>query len=96
MKGLKVTTIPEQRVETFNDGESLGFLNQFEINRLRIEVKDFYKGKPSTADTGLELLFDGQTIRIDSNGNLESWPRGLFDMLDNQLMVLIDWPQENS
>lgn len=35
--------------------------------------------------------FDGQQIEVDINGNLEYWPKGLFDQHENIMAKLAGW-----
>ncbi len=79
---LQVTKIEPQKVEHFNpDNVSLGYLNEYESNDLRIQVA---KNKLD----GYYLLFNNEKVNIQSNGKIENWPFGLYDTIERQLAEL--------
>lgn len=79
---LEVKKIIPQTVEVFdNEGNSLGMLNEFEFNEIRIQIKE----------QGLEgcyAMFEGEKIFIDRDGRVNNWPEGFFDLLDDQFTRL--------
>lgn len=82
---VAVKKIKEQTVEVFNpDGVLLGDATYQELNDVRIQIKQ-------QEATGYYIKFGDKIIRIDKKGNLESWPKGMHDWIDDQLMVLTQW-----
>lgn len=80
---IKINRITPPTVEAFYNGASLGSLNEYEFNDLRIQIK-------RERAEGYTLLFEGQVILINKHGDLSSWPKGLMDLIDRQLMELTD------
>lgn len=64
------------------ENKSLGFLNDFEFNDLRIQIKN-EKGE------GYYAVFDNKKLFIDADGRLKIWPKGFYDMFEKQLSQLI-------
>jgi len=64
----------------FNNN-SLGFLNEYEFNDLRIQIS---KEKIN----GYYMRFNNICIPILEDGKLELWPNGFYDIIENQLAIL--------
>lgn len=80
---IKINKFPEQTIEVFApDGTSIGFANEHEFNdiKLQIIVQDV---------EGYYIVFNGEKISIDTDGQLEHWPPGLFDRQLKQYHDLI-------
>jgi hypothetical protein len=81
---IRVNKIVPNTVEHFTpEGESLGFLNEYESNDLRIQIakssaKDYY------------IIYDDKKIKIDIDGGLSDWPLGMYDMISTQLFELLN------
>ena len=71
---ITVKPYPPQTVEHFDpDGNSLGFLNEAENLDLSCQIAE-HQSK------GYYLVFDGAKIPISSNGKIETWNAGLYDI----------------
>ena len=69
---IKVTTIPVQTVEHFDDkGNSLEFLNEYESLELRCQIAE-------QKISGYYLIFDDERIYIQPDGRIKNWPTDLF------------------
>ncbi len=80
---VKINKIEIQTVELFDpNGKSLGFVNSYEFNDVRIQIK-------KQQLEGYYCLFEGVKHEIQKNGRLNYWPEGLFDLFEKQLMQLI-------
>ena len=70
---IKVNKYEVQTVEHFdNNGQSLGFLNEWENIDLRCQIVE-------QRVSGYYLIFNGLKIQIDCNGKLNDWKDGLYD-----------------
>lgn len=87
---IKINDIVDMPVEVYYNGECVGVINtQYQLNDIRLQVK-------SQNLSGVYFHFlrpDGVVDRIDcySDGNLSRWPKGFFDLIENQLYKLIKW-----
>ncbi len=80
---IKVNRIIPQTVEAFDpDGNSLGFLNEYEFNDLRVQIKQ-------EKAEGYYMVFNDKRNYIDVNGRLKDWEVGFYDMIENQLIELL-------
>lgn len=84
---IQVKKIQPQTIECFDpEGNSLGLLNEYEFNDLRVQIK-------GEQIFGYHLYFKvnnvKEIIRIDRDGKLENYPKGFFDTNINLLMKLI-------
>lgn len=71
---IKVNKIPTQRLEHFDTiGNSLGFLNENENLDLRCQIKE------NRVD-GYYLIYNGHKVEIDSNGGIDHWHDGMYDI----------------
>ena len=81
---IKVNKIIPQTVEAFDpDGNSLGFLNYFEFNDLRIQIM---KEKVE----GYYMMFNNERIDIDRDGDVHPWRIGFYDMGNIQINEMVD------
>lgn len=72
---VKVNKYEVQTVEHFdNNGNSLGFLNEWENADLRCQIAE-------QKVSGYYLMFNGEKIEIQSTGKIswEGWKNGLYD-----------------
>lgn len=80
---IQINKITLQTAELFNpQGESMGIINEFEFNDIRIQIK---KEKAE----GYYCIFEGETCVIDKNGRVDYWPEGFFDLYEKQLSKLL-------
>lgn len=71
---IKVNKYEPQVVEHFDsDDNSLGFLNDLESLDLRCQIAE-------EKAEGYYLIFNDKKVSIRSNGRVEYWPNGLYDM----------------
>lgn len=70
-------------LEHFEGEKSLGFLNQDEHYDLRCQVKE-------TNSENFYLIFQGEKVKIQTDGNLSSYPKGMYDTSVNLLNHLFD------
>ena len=79
---IKINNITPPTAEAFSpDDTSLGFLNEYEFNDLRIQI---VKQKVE----GYYMIFNNQKIIINTDGRANNWPAGFFDISENQLAEL--------
>jgi len=70
---IKVNKYKVQTVEHFdNNGNSLGFLNEWENADLRCQIAE-------EKASGYYLMFNGLKISIEPNGKISNWENGLYD-----------------
>jgi len=70
---IKVNKYKVQTVEHFdNNGNSLGFLNEWENADLRCQIAE-------EKASGYYLMFNGLKISIEPNGKITNWENGLYD-----------------
>jgi hypothetical protein len=75
---IKVNKIVPNTVEHFTpEGESLGFLNEYENNDLRLQI---LKKKAK----GYYAVFNGERLDINEEGRMSSWPSGMYDLTTKQ------------
>lgn len=80
---IKINKIIPQTVELFNpQDESMGFINEYEFNDIRIQIKE-------QQAEGYYCMFNGKKFNIDKNGRSKDWFKGFFDLHDNQLLELL-------
>lgn len=79
---IKVNKIEPFTCEFFTPkNESLGFLNEYEFNDLRMQILD-------EGIEGYYGIYNGIRINISSDGSVRPWPQGFYDLLPNQLNYL--------
>ena len=79
---IQVNKITPQVIEHFGPyGNSLGMLNQYEHNDLRIQIKE-------QKAEGYYVFFNGVEYPIDKTGRWRR-PTGAYTFLDDQLCKLI-------
>lgn len=79
---IQYKQIKPQTVDLWSD--DYGFIanvNEEELNDIRIQIKE-------QKATGYYCFFNGEKIYINSVGKFEKWPKGFFDLLDQQLSIL--------
>lgn len=80
---LIVEKIEPQTIEAFNpDGTSLGFINLFEFNALRIQCME-------NKLSGYYMFFNGEKIFINEDGTTDGQPKGFYSMIEDQLRYLV-------
>lgn len=81
-KEATVNKIVPQEVEVFNpDDKSLGFVNEYEFNDLRVQIAE-------NKLEGYYVMYNDIKHPIDKNGRIENWSQGLFDLFETQLSNL--------
>ena len=71
---IKVKKIEPEAFEHFDsDGNSLGFLNEYENTDLRCQIAEHYID-------GYYLMFEGKRYDIMPSGKINNWPHGLYDV----------------
>ena len=74
---IVVKTIEPQKLEHFDpDGNSLGFLNEYESTDLRVQIA-------RNEAIGYYIKFDDFLATIQSNGKIVEWPTGMYDALES-------------
>lgn len=85
---VKLNKIEPQIVEVYHVEEGLiGKLNQYEFNDLRVQIC-------REQVIGYFVFFNERSYPIDANGRISGWPKGLFDLFDEQLEQLLTIPGE--
>lgn len=80
---IKVNKITPQTVELFNpQDESMGFINEYEFNDVRIQIKE-------QQAEGYYCMFNGERFDINKDGRSQDWFEGFFDLLDKQMSKLL-------
>lgn len=80
---VKVNNIDPQTVELFDpEGNSMGIINQYEFNDIRIQIKN-------QKASGYYCLFNNEKIFFQDKGGMSNWPEGFFDLQTNQLNELL-------
>lgn len=65
------------------DGTLVGEItNELVLNDARIQIAEKHL-------EGYYIIFEGQRLEIDTKGMIDRWPKGFFDILDNQLCQLL-------
>ncbi len=83
MANVALKKIPEQTVSIYHGDEFVGEATYIELNDLRIQIKN-------NQAIGWRVVWMGEIIPIDhKSGKLHEWPKGMFDLMDEQLMELI-------
>jgi len=84
---IKINTITEPVCSLFGPNDELiGEISSlFSLNDVRIQIMQ-QKLKGYYIITGKY-----ERIEIDKNGNLDWWPKGFYDLIDDQMMTLLDW-----
>jgi hypothetical protein len=87
---IKVNKIVEPISTLYNsDGVEIGKITSYlELNDIRIQIK---KNKVS----GYYIIWEDMIIYTDKYGNLDEWPKGFYDLVDDQLNALVDWGKED-
>jgi hypothetical protein len=71
---IKINKISPQTVEVFDNNEqSLGFVNEWEFNDLRIQIAE-------QNISGYFIIFNGKRTIIEENGEILNWPNDLFNL----------------
>ncbi len=80
-----IEPIFEAPAKVYVDGVYVGEINtQYQLLNIRLKVA---KGEVQN----VSFLFNNKMIDCDSKGNLDSWPKGFFDLIENQLCELLGW-----
>jgi hypothetical protein len=88
MQPIKFNKIEPQTVEVWNSDGFFARVNEYEFNDIRIQIRNFNRNNPR-GGTDWYALYNDQKIKIDTDGKVEDWPRGFFDMFGNQLFDLL-------
>ncbi len=73
--------IPTQTVELWNKDGFFARVNEHELNCIRVQIKN-------EEAEGFYIIYEGENINIDKRGRLQSWPKGLFDLIEFYLSQL--------
>lgn len=80
---IKVNKITPQTVELFNpQDESMGFINEYEFNDVRIQIKE-------QKAEGYYCMFNGERFNINKDGRSQDWFEGFFDLIEQQMSKLL-------
>ena len=84
-----VNRITPQTVELFDPQDnSLGFVNEYELGDVRIQIAKYKL-------SGYYVKFEGRRLRIDHFGTLEDYPNGFFDTNFNHNTKLFNMIRKN-
>lgn len=79
---IKINKIIPQTVEAFSpDGSSMGFVNEYEFNDLRVQIA-------THKIMGYYVKYNDKRYYINKDGSLSFWTSGLFDLMENQYAEL--------
>jgi len=80
---IKVNKIEPQTLEHFDkDDKSLGFLNEYEHNDLRIQIAE-------NEIEGIYLMYNDIKVRITKGATFINIPNGVYDLSANQAVQII-------
>lgn len=81
---VKIRNIKQEVHELFDpNNNSLGFINDNQFRDIQIQIG-------SQRLEGYYLLFNSNKVPIKSNGKIERWPIGLFELDTTQLDIILD------
>ena len=80
---IKINKIEPPIVDVYNPNDELiGTVNEYELLDIRVQIK-------KAQVFGYYLIFKGIKVRVDKNGELEKYPKGLLDTMTGFYMELI-------
>jgi len=80
---IKVNKITPFTCEFFTpEGKSLGFLNEYEFNDLRVQIKN-------ESAEGYYAMYNETKILIDKDARIGLWFEGFYDTIEKQLSQLL-------
>ena len=80
---IQINKITPTTLDIYNpDGELIGAVNEYEFLDIRVQIK-------KEQIFGYYLIFKGQKVKIDKNGELEEYPIGLLDTMSGYYCELI-------
>ena len=80
---IKFNKIDPPTLEVYTpNNELIGVVNEYEFLDIRVQIK-------KAQVFGYYIIFKGEKVRIDRNGELESYPIGLLDTMTNYYMDLL-------
>jgi hypothetical protein len=92
---VKINKIVETTARLMINGDIVGEFNSIlQLNDIRIQIKNKYKDIRYDSNdryTGYSIIWNDVEIFIFKNGNLSEWPKGFFEIIDEQLMELAYW-----
>lgn len=81
---IKPKKITPYTCEAFDPQEkSLGFLNEYEFNDLRIQIAK------EKAEGYYMQTADYKKLPILPNGKIDNWPQEFYDLIENQLTEIL-------
>ena len=81
---IKINKIIPYTCEAFDPNDnSIGYLNEYEFNDLRIQIMK------EQAEGYRMITEDGTICNIDKNGIVDKWPKGFYDLVERQLSELL-------
>jgi len=87
---IRVNKIIEHTSKLYDpNGKFIGEItSHLELNDIRIQIKE------NKVDGYYIMWKDDYRIFIDKYGRLDEWPKGFYDLFDDQLDALIDWGEK--
>ena len=80
---IRINKISPPTVEIYDPNDNLlGVANEYELLDVRVQIK-------KEQVWGYSLVFNGQKVRLDRNGELEDYPKGLLDTMSDFYMDLL-------
>lgn len=80
---IPIIKITPPTVELYDPNDKfVRTINEYELLAIRVHIK-------KSGLSGYYIKFNQQNIRIDRNGELEEYPKGLLDTMSNYLLQLI-------
>lgn len=80
---IKINRIKPPTLDIYEpSGKLLGTVNEYEFLDIRVQIK-------KEQIFGYYLIFNGEKVQIDKNGELEEYPLGLLDTMSGFYFELI-------
>lgn len=80
---IKINRITPPTLDIYKpSGKLLGTVNEYEFLDIRVQIK-------KEQIFGYYLIFNGEKVQIDKNGELEEYPLGLLDTMSGFYFELI-------
>jgi hypothetical protein len=83
---IKINNIKEPICNLYDSNNNfIGHItSNVQLNDIRIQIK---KAKIK----GYYIIWNKKQMLIASNGGLDWWPKGFYDLIDTQTKELLDW-----
>lgn len=91
MERIEIRNLRDNPVELWNpEDQNVGTIdNILDFYDVRVQIKNLKL-------SGYYFAFDGETIKIDENGECERYPEGFFDMFTGIAINLIQQKYKNT